>query len=261
MKFARFLFAFALLALPVIASTPTPDVDAIIARLGKNAEDNGQAEARNAFGYNRTSRVDYLRDDQNLKRQVTRLYRVTPENGRPVTRLISVNGKPATAEQQKRRSSARETGDKSRTLTLSRELLSRYAFSFTGMEQVEGRPAWVLRFKPKAGQSSDGFFEKMLNAMTGILWIDVEECQLAKAEIFLAKKISFFGGFAGAIERLDLTVVQRRLESNVWLSEAAFIDFAGRKLFSPIRFRCYETCADFQKVPIPAQSGQKQRFN
>jgi hypothetical protein len=225
-----------------------PDVAAIIRKLGERASDPVLSELRAAVAYDRSSRVDYLNDEHELKKQVTRLYRVAPENGRPVTRLISINGRPATERDEKKRSSIRETGDKSRSLALSEDLLGRYDFTFTGEQKLNGRRTWMLRFAPKADIDEDGFFDKLLNAMTGVIWVDVEEGQMAKAEFFLGKKISFFGGFAGAIERLDVTVVQRRVEPNLWLSEAAFIDFSGRKLFSAIRFRCYETCTGFRKA-------------
>jgi hypothetical protein len=54
---------------------------------------------------------------------------------------------------------------------------------------------------------------------------------------------------AGAIDKLNLTLIQRRIEESVWLGEAIHIDFAGRKLFSNIKFRCFENCANFQRMP------------
>jgi hypothetical protein len=85
--------------------------------------------------------------------------------------------------------------------------------------------------------------------MSGTFWIDKEDNQLAKADIRLSKRVSFFGGIAGAIDKLDLTLIQRRIEPSVWLGEAIHIDFSGRKLFSTIRFRCFENCGDFKVVP------------
>jgi hypothetical protein len=72
--------------------------------------------------------------------------------------------------------------------------------------------------------------------------------EVVLAEAHLAQKVSFFGGIAGAIDRLDLTIVQRRIESGIWLPELTIIDFDGRKLFSRIKFHCTERCSRFQKV-------------
>lgn len=232
-----------------------PDVSAILEKLAANADNPAVVEARDGIRYERVSRIDYLSDENTLKKQVIRRYTVSEEEGRPVSKLISVNGKPPSGDEEEHRSSARRTGDKSRSLSLSADLLSRYEFSLAGQETLNGRPAWMLRFRPKSGADADGFFDRLVNAMSGIIWVDIEDGQLAKAEIFLSKKVSFFGGLAGAIERMDLTLVQRRIEPNVWLGESTFIDFSGRKLFSSIRFRCYETCSDFHRAAQALSEG------
>lgn len=222
-------------------------VEEIIARVSENAEEPSLAQQRDAFAYRRSSTVDHLDDDGSVKRQEVRIYRVQPEEGRPFTRLLTINGKPPTAKQEERRSKARETGDRSRMLAFNRDLLSRFSYVLLREETVGGRPAWVLAFSPKPGTGGDGFLDRLVGAMAGTLWIDQGDYQVAQAEIRLVKKVSFFGGIAGAIERMELTLRQRRLEPGVWLGEAVTIDFAGRKLFSGVRFRCREHCENFER--------------
>jgi hypothetical protein len=197
--------------------------------------------------YQRESRVDYL-DDEKVRKRVVRQYSISPENGKAVSRLISINGNPVSDAEEPRRNPVRESGEKGRNLALSEDLLALYDFAFAGEELLDGRKTWKLRFKAKPNLSADGFFERLLHAMTGVIWVDLEEAQLAKAEIRLGKKVSFFGGIAGAVERVDLTFIQRRIEPNVWLGESAYIDFSGRKLLSSMRFRCYEKYTDFRRV-------------
>jgi hypothetical protein len=240
------LFSLFALALPVHAG---PDAQTILEKFLQHSETAASAEARNSFRYERVSRVEYLDDDGSVKKNTIRVYRVTPGTDEPVTKLISVNGRPATEQDEKNRSKARETGEKSRALTISRELLARYDFSFVREALFASRPAWVLAFTPKPGVKSDGFFDRLLNAMSGEFWIDQEDYQLARADVRMSKRVSFFGGFAGAIDKLDLTIIQRRIEPSVWLGEALHLDFAGRKLLSNVRFRCFENCFGFQKTP------------
>jgi hypothetical protein len=102
---------------------------------------------------------------------------------------------------------------------------------------------------PKPNAPDEEFLDRLINAMSGTFWIDKEDYQLARADIKLTQRVSFFGGIAGAIDKLDLTLIQRRLEKSAWLGEAIHIDFSGRKLFSNIRFRCFENCADFEAQP------------
>jgi hypothetical protein len=250
-RFSTWIFCAVLLAAAPLAAqgaSVAPDVQEILRRFIANGEDAKLSERRAAIAYQRTSRVEYLNDDGTVKRNQTRIYKIFPQDGRSVTRLLTVNGRPAKEKSEKQRSAARETGEKSRTLSVSGDLLARFDFTFVREERFAGRPTWVLAFSPKADAPEDEFFDKFINAMAGKLWIDQEEYQMAKAEVHLSKRVSFFGGLAGALDKLDLTLIQRRIEPAVWLGEAIQIDCSGRKLFSTMRFRCFENCSGFEKV-------------
>jgi len=246
-------------AFPPRFAVPAPlTADQIIEKFIAACEDPDGTSKRNSFGYRRCSQVDYLDAEGHSKRKVERIYQIKPVNGEPVTKLVMINGKPAVEKEDSRRSPARQTGEKSRTLHFDKELMERYQFTLVEPGMMDGRAQYVLRFCAKPDVQSDGFFDKLINAMHGTLWIDQEDFQLMKADIHLGEKISFFGGLAGAIERLDLTLVQKRLEKGVWLPELTLIDFDGRKLFSPMKFKCIENCAEFQKTSI-AQAGNELR--
>ena len=244
------LLTLALLCSAAPLRSAAPDVEAILRKFIETSEDPELEARRNSFAYQRTSQVNYLDDDGSTRRTRVRVYRVTPENGRPVTRLISVNGRAASDPQEKERSAARETGEKSRSIGVSEELLSRFNFTFLREETFASRPMWVLAFRAREDAPRDDFMDKLINAMSGAIWIDQEDSQMAKAEIKLSDRVSFFGGLAGAIHKLDLTVFQRRIEPSIWLTEAIHIDFSGRKLFSSMRFRCFETCSNFENIPV-----------
>ena len=245
-KLSAILFMAALLP---PARAEAPNVEEILRKLVDSSEEPAVVERRNSIAYQRTSRMEYLNEDGTRKRDVIRVYKIAPEDGKPVTQLISVNGRTPRDKQDKKRSAARETGEKSRTLTLTDDILSRFDFTYVREEKFASRPAWVLSFVPKADSPSESFLDRLINSMSGTFWIDKEDNQLAKADIRLSKRVSFFGGIAGAIDKLDLTLIQRRIEPSVWLGEAVHIDFSGRKLFSAIRFRCFENCGDFKVVP------------
>lgn len=238
-----------MLATPALLQA-APDVETILRKFAAASQEPALEARRNSIAYQRTSRVEYLEDDGTVRRKRVRVYRITPENGEPVTRLVSVNGRPAGEPKEKKRSAVRETGEKSRSINISEELLSRFTFTFVREEIFASRPTWVLAFRPREDAPRDDFMDKLINAMSGTLWIDREDSQMAKAELKLSEGVSFFGGIAGAIHKLDLTLIQRRIEPSVWLTEAIHIDFSGRKLFSSMRFRCFESCSDFENVPI-----------
>ena len=61
--------------------------------------------------------------------------------------------------------------------------------------------------------------DKLLNAMQGRMYVDKQGGQLAKIDLHLAKRIGFFGGLAGAIDKLDLQMIQKRIDSQSWLTK------------------------------------------
>ena len=94
MRFLLWLFLLLTLAAPAVQAD-APDVDAILRKLVENSEDPQVVSRRNSIAYQRTSRVEYLNEDGTKKRDTIRVFKISPENGRSVTRLISVNGRPA----------------------------------------------------------------------------------------------------------------------------------------------------------------------
>jgi len=231
----------------------SPTAEELVEKFVAACEDPSINAKRNEFAYRRASQVNYLDAQGKSKNKVERIYQIKPVDGEPVTKLLMINGKPAVEKEETQRSAARQTGEKSRTLHFTKELMGRYQFRLGEDTRMDGRVLYVLHFSPRPGAESNGFFDKLINAMHGTLWIDQEDSQLMKADIHLGQKISFFGGIAGAIEKLDLSLVQKRLEPGVWLPQFTFIDFDGRKLLSDLRFQCIENCAEFHKVTV-AQS-------
>ena len=232
----------------------------ILAEVAKRSADPALAAARDSFAYQRTSRVDYLNDDGTLRKQTVRLYQVYPENGVAVPHLISINGHPKEShdkkgdengkgDDDKHRSPTREAGDRSRFLHLTSDLLAHFDFTLKGEEKFNGRMSWVLGFVPKPDAPSDGLIDKVINAVGGTLWIDEEDYQMAKADVHLSRKVSFFAGIAGAIDVMNLQVIQKRLAPAVWLHEGIVMDLTARKFLSPVRLRCFENCSGFHKVP------------
>ncbi len=243
---AAILLFGGLSSLPAFAS---PTAEEII-----NSVKAHSAEAntvKNGFSYQRVSRVDYLDENGLVKKNTVRVYEVTPVSGQPVSKLILVDGKPATHRDEGHRSAARDTGDKSRSLMLGDDVLARYEYKLMGEEMLGERKTWMLQFSPKAGAPEEGFMDKLLNSMHGTLWVDEQDYEMAKVESHLGRKVSFFGGLAGAIEKLDLQLVQKRVAGSAWLTEALTLDFSGRKLLSPVRLHCLENCSGFQKVVAP----------
>ena len=246
-------WVFVILCLCVLSRTTfsaTLTADQVVEKLIAASEDEGLIAKRNSFSYRRASQVDYLDAEGKSRHKVERIYQIKPANREVVTKLLMVNGKPASEKADSKRTAARQTGEKSRTLRFNKELMDRFQYILADSTMIDGRSLHVLRFSPKPDAESGGFFDQLINAMHGTLWIDQEDFQLMKADVHLGQKVSFFGGLAGAIEKLDLTLLQKRLEAGVWLPQLTLIDFSGRKLLSDMKFRCLENCFEFEKTSI-----------
>jgi hypothetical protein len=244
-KLAPGVFAILFSGVLLSRTFATPTADEIINRVKARAAE--AASEKNKFAYQRISRVDYFDEKGEVKKNSVRVYEVAPVDGQPVVKIVQINGQ-AVEPREPKRSAARDTGEKARNLALGDELLGRYQYKLVGEDTVADRATWVLEFKLKPGTVEDGFMEKLLNAMQGRMYVDKQEYELAKIDLHLAKRIGFFGGLAGAIDKLDLQMIQKRIDSQSWLTEAMTIDITGRKLFTPMHLRCFENQTGFRKV-------------
>jgi hypothetical protein len=245
-KFVQAFSALAISGFIISRTLAAPTADEIIAKVKERSAE--ASTEKNSFTYRRVSRVDYLDERGEIKRNSTRVYEVAPVDGQPVSRLVEINGRATSQKHEPTRSAARETGEKSRNLSLGDDLLGRFEYKLAGEELIADRKVWTLEFRPKADPPENSFLDKLVNAMHGTMWVDQQEYEISKIDVHLGKRVSFFGGLAGAIDKLDLHMIQKRLNSQAWLTEALTLDFTGRKLFTPIRFRCFENSSGFRKV-------------
>lgn len=247
------------LALLLLLATLAPSchaaelsADEIIRRVVEKSSSDALRQARDAFSYRRATETLFYDDNERLKRKVAREYRVEPREGRPAMRLVSVDGQPIDPKNAEHRQWQSEAGDNARQLKLDPSLVQRYRFTLVGEEAIEGRRAYQLDFQPVADPpDGGGIFGKLLNRLEGRLWVDAEDFQLARGDIRLREKVSFFGGVAGKIEKMTLQFTGLRLAPGAWLTKASAVEIAGRRLFSAIRFKASETCDEFECASCP----------
>ncbi len=117
---------------------------------------------------------------------------IIPLEGTPYERLISRNGKPLDAAEQRREDHKYEKALKERIGESPRERAERiekyekarafidevpnaYDFKLLGSEAVDGRPAWVVQLTPRAGYIP-GFAACLhSSAHRGQVWIDKQD--------------------------------------------------------------------------------------
>lgn len=123
----------------------------------------------------------------------SKTYQVTMIDGTPYQRLIAVNGKPLSPEQnaqelkkqeqaaaQRRSESAEDRQkriekfekDRRRDHAMIEQLTKAFNFTLVGQGRMRGFNVWVLKATPKPGYKPPNMETQVLTGMEGALWID-----------------------------------------------------------------------------------------
>lgn len=174
---------------------------------------------------------------------------------------MKVNGRPVSAAELRRQEA--EMAQKRQQLTesssgvrndywemfLTPELASKYTFHLAGQQVVNNRPTYVLSFRPsRADLPVDKMADRLMNQMTGKLWIDVEEFEIARAELSLQSEATLWGGMLASLKKFSFNVERLRLSDGTWFNRITTGEFAGRKLLEPFHMRTRTETSDFRKI-------------
>jgi hypothetical protein len=214
-----FLSRFALSADP-------PDVHTIIERsVQANTVDWQQAPEYDCY--------ETDRDDQG-----TKTYQVMMILGSPYERLVAVNEKPLSADQQQaeqhklelaianrqKESSRQRTQriakyekDRKRDHLLMEQLTVAFDFQLQGMQKMGPHEVYLLKATPRPGYRPPNSQAKVLTGMEGRLWIETKSYQWVKVEATVVHPVSI-AGFLARVEpgtRFELENVP--VNENLWL--------------------------------------------
>lgn len=214
---------------------------------------------RQGYEYNKTSVTEKRDAKGNIEERREKLIRI--KSGRGSVIQIKVNGKPLSPDELKHEQAQVEAEDErmndSRVARrndnwerlLTTDLISRYQFTLLRQEPLNGRTAYVLSFKPATGdlpvrEISDRF----INNLCGTLWVDIEDYEIAKADLWLQSEVTLWGGILGALRKFDYKVERIRLPDGVWFNRNALGQFVGRKFLDRVSLHTRVECRDFEKV-------------
>ena len=214
---------------------------------------------RENYVYNKIAITEELDAKGKVTERKEKLIRI--KSGKGLVVQIMINGKPMPPEELKREQAqvqaedqrmndsrvARRNDNWERLLTT--DLISRYAFTLAGEQRLNDRPAYMLTFRPKSGklpvrETSDRF----INNLCGTIWVDVEDFEIAKADLRLQSEVTLWGGLLGALRKFDYKVERLRLDDGVWFNWRSRGDFAGRKFLDNMSVRTRVECNGFEKV-------------
>lgn len=211
------------------------------------------------FAYKQTTVIEELDSDGVVKERKEKLYDVKLVGGMPRAKLLLVNGKELTGkalkdEEEKDRKRAQRFEEKKKAgkdeeleVLISRELIARYTYQIQGREEYNGRMSWVISFRPRSDDLPiDKMQDRVLNKLSGLIWVDCEDYEVARADLRLAERVKLFGGFIGVLDVFDLEMNRAKSPHGAWYNLHGSLHVEGRKLFSPIRFKAQESAAGFE---------------
>jgi hypothetical protein len=221
-----------------------------------------QAEDGVHYTYQKLSRSERLDAAGKALTSEEKLYTVTLIAGLPFNRLIRIQGRDLTPEELARED-AKEEKFRQRlvsadTRTLARrkeglvtpELLGRYDFVVEERLMLSNRSTLVLSFKPKPGElPARKTVDKLLNRMTGKIWVDEADADTARLEAHLVGPVWLgWFGWLGSLTQCDLVLERRRMSDGVWINRWQSFLIQYRKLTTVLRLRTTEESSGFKQA-------------
>jgi hypothetical protein len=221
-------------------------------------------EALNRYTYDLLDVREDLDDKGGVKKRHSRLQEIFYVKGRQVGRLVAENDMPLPPDKQAKED--KKVSEKVKSILEDKavteksgvrlsQILERYDFRSIARETIDGRSALVLDFSARPGKRDlDGDF--VLRRLTGRIWVDEAERQVARAEFRNTDAVSFGLGIA-KLSSLDAVLEFRKLEEGVWLPRSIRLAYAGRKVFKGFRARQTATYDRFRQFEVEADETLK----
>ncbi|HEY1171765.1 MAG TPA: hypothetical protein VGH19_10370 [Verrucomicrobiae bacterium] len=251
---------------PLFAQSPArtnvvqPSIDTILSNVIARYQ-IVSTQRQTIYNYKQTTIIEELDSKGVVKERKEKYYDVKLIGGMPRAKLLLVNGKQLTGkalkeEEERDKKRAQRFDEKKDTpeyeVLVSKELISRYNFRFKGVEELNGRASYILSFAPRSDDLPiDKMQDRVLNKLSGMVWVDCEDFEVARADLHLSDRVKLLGGFIGALDIFDLELNRSRSPYGAWYNQLGSLKVEGRKLFSPIRFKAQESADEF-KLSDPA---------
>jgi hypothetical protein len=132
---------------------------------------------------------------------------------------------------------------------LNEELVGKYDNEMVGEEVVEGRPVYVLSFKPRSKNLPvRRKIDYVLNRIAGKLYVDEEDYEIAKADMRLTERALLWWGLLASLREFTLAFEQTKLPDGCWFLKHFDVTVDVRFLFTTVRQKQEDWLSDFKKV-------------
>ena len=232
--------------------------DEIIRKAVARSEHPDSSAQKRSYAYTKISITDELDSSGKVKDEKRKVWQIRVNSGHASARLTEVDGRPPPAAELKKQAEAENNAHQilgeghsgnleNRDNLLTQQMVDRFNFNLMGTTNLAGRLAYVLTFSPKSPPLPvHHMVDRLLNQLSGTVWIDTEEFELARADLRSTAPVDFWGGLIGSLKHFLYTVTRTRVADGLWVKTTASGDFEGRKLVEPIRIRTKSEIKDLR---------------
>ncbi len=192
---------------------------------------------------------------------------VIQTKGITIARLVALNDKPLSSEQQDKedkrlerllndadylRSKQKEQReDDQRTRRMLEALPDAFLYEYKGIEQRPEGEVVVLAFKPNPNYQPPSREQQVYRGMEGTLEIALPTRRVALIKAKLFRDVNFGWGILGHLDQGgEFLVAQARVHDQHWEPTRMVLNFSGKVLlFKPLKIRQDQTSTAFQPVP------------
>ncbi len=251
---------------PVLSQTESGlSAEEIIQKAVARAQQTENASGLPEIVYTKCSVTEELDDSGKVKERKEKVYEVSFRDGASRVNLLEVNGRTPTADDRKKQTENEmnlrqilgqsKTGkNDTRENFLTPDLAARFDFKLIGQVEVNGRAAYQVSFSPKNPEAPEHkLADRLLNRISGILWIDAQEFEIARADVSLRSEVNLLGGIAGTLKKLAYTLVRTRVADGLWMSTLSSGDFQGRKLLDSTHIKTKSESLNFRRVAMTGE--------
>jgi hypothetical protein len=277
---------------PKFSNDPLPDIPTLLKKVSENQD--ALDELLEKYTYTQTVTKREFDKSGVMKEKETSTYEITFYRGRRVRRLAEKNGKPLSeeerekqtrqlekvikdidkqeAEKERKEREAAEKGkpvnDDDRRVTIADVLRSSRLVN-PRREQFRRREVIVFDFEPHPGYKPKKDVEKLMQKLSGVVWVDASDRQVVRVEARLIDSYKVGGGVLASIKPGAAFVIEQdRINDEIWLPSYAEFNlsariflFAGFSLNQTVKYGDYQRFnveAEKEKLKPPSEENPKQ---
>ena len=255
-----------------VADRPLPDIKGLLNEVQENQK---QLESLvDQYSCTEDEEVRELDKDGKVKKTIAKEYMDFYLGGQLVRREVKKDGKPLTADQQKKEDSRIEkrireydqkkaAGGEDATNKKEKIDVSTFLrisnFTHPRWEEFRRQEVMVFDFAPNPAYKPRNRTEDLLHKLEGTLWVDDQARQVVRLEAHLSDSFKLAGGLLASIHKgSSLVMEQARTNGEVWLPSYVDAHFSARLLLLTSALGDYASkFSDYKKFRVETVTGKQ----